>query len=404
MSELALAPPGREPRQPGMGLPRSYYVDDTVFAAEMEGVLTRGWLFAGHTCELVAPGDYVVVDVGPESVIVARTRTGGLAAYHNVCRHRGSRLADRPRGRVRAWTCPYHQWVYDLDGTLRGARLMGSAFSTDGWDLLPVALEEVAGLLWVSLADAPPPFAPAAAAIGPQLAPHGLERATVAARDRYRVRANWKTVVENNRECYHCRVGHPEFCRANYDLGTFGDQRRQAGHDRAVAEAYGRWRRDGLAPADVSFPGGAWYRVSRLPLRDGYRTETLDGRPAAPPMGRLTGTDPGSLRLIGLPTMWAHANLDYAMTTRLVPVDAATTDVEVTFLVAAGAVEGSDYDGDAVTSVWRATCEQDWALCERAYAGVRSRGYRPGPLSPVVEGSVDAWLGWYLDQLGAASG
>jgi Rieske 2Fe-2S family protein len=400
--ELA-ARPGLLPlpggRRDGEALPQHYYVDDAVLAAEMDAVLGAGWLFAGHTGELPAAGDYLVVDVGPESVIVNRDQAGTLQAHHNVCRHRGSRLLTGGRGHARALVCPYHQWAYDLDGSLRSARLMGPDFCTEGYGLVPVALEELAGLLFVSLAPEPPPFAPAAAAIGPQLAPHRLDQAQVALRHHYRVGANWKTIVENNRECYHCRGSHPEFCLSNFDLGTHGDARRRADYDEAVAAAYRRWEADGLAPKEVTFPGGSWYRASRLPLKSGYRTESLDGRPVAPAMGALAGTDPGSLRLVALPIMWAHANLDYAMTTRLNPIDPGTTDVEVTFLVAAGARAGVDYDPDALSAVWRATCEQDWQLCENNYAGIRSRAYRPGPLSPVVENSVDAFLDWYLAQM-----
>ncbi|MDQ6784848.1 MAG: aromatic ring-hydroxylating dioxygenase subunit alpha [Actinomycetota bacterium] len=391
--------PGGPGRRPGEALPRHYYVDDAVFAAEIDGVLSSGWLLAGHSCELPDAGDYLVVDVGPESVIVNRDRCGALQAHHNVCRHRGSRLTAQRRGHARSFVCPYHQWVYDLDGSLRSARLMGPDFCPEGYGLVPVALEELAGLLFISLAAEPPPFAPAAAAIGPQLAPHGLTQARVARRDHYRVGANWKTIVENNRECYHCRGSHPELCLSNFDLGTHGDVRRRADYDEALAGAYRRWEGDGLAPREVTFPDGTWYRVSRLPLKAGFRTESIDGRPVAPPLGSLGGADPGSLRLVGLPTMWAHANLDYAVTTRLTPRDPATTDIEVTFLVDAGAREGVDYDSETLSAVWRATCEQDWALCENNYAGIRSRAYRPGPLSPVIENSVDAFLDWYLDQM-----
>ncbi|MDQ2727077.1 MAG: aromatic ring-hydroxylating dioxygenase subunit alpha [Actinomycetota bacterium] len=393
------SPPAVLERQKGEALPQHYYVDDAVFAAELGAVLGAGWLFAGHTCELPEAGDYLVVDVGPESVIVNRDRSGALGAHHNVCRHRGSRLTPDARGHVGVFVCPYHQWAYDLDGSLRSARLMGPEFCTDGYGLIPVALAELAGLLFVSLATGPPPFAPAAAAIGPQLAPHRLDQARIARRDHYRVRANWKTIVENNRECYHCRGSHPEFCLSNFDLGTHGDARRGADYDQALADAYRRWEEDGLAPREVTFPGGSWYRASRLPLKAGYRTESLDGAPVAPAMGTLSGTDPGSLRLVGLPTMWAHANLDYAVTTRLTPIAPATTDIDVTFLVDAAARPGVDYDAGALSAVWRATCEQDWHLCENNYAGIRSRAYRPGPLSPVVENSVGAFLDWYLAQL-----
>jgi Rieske 2Fe-2S family protein len=280
---------------------------------------------------------------------------------------------------------------------------MGEGFTTAGVRLAPVAVRETAGLVFVCLAAAPddaPEFDGFAEAAARHLGPHGLADARVVARDRYRVAANWKTLVENNRECYHCRGSHPEFALSNFEQGTHGDVRPNPRWDTALARARAGWRDRGLATDEVSFPGGSWYRFTRLPLREGFATETLDGRLVAPLMGTLPDPDVGSLRVVGLPNLWAHANADYAMTTRLTPVDAGTTDVDVCFLVRADA-RLTEADVDALAAVWRATSEQDWALCEATYAGVASRGYRPGPLSPVVEASVASFLDWYAARLPA---
>jgi len=406
MSETAYAIPLQRSeilpeRTPGWSLPAAYYLHPDVLAQELRTVFTAGWLFAGHSCEVAAPGEYLVFRLGAESVIVVRDEDGVLQAHHDVCRHRGSRLSTAERGCAKVFVCPYHQWVYGLDGQLKAARLMGVGFDTNGYRLSPVPVREVAGLVFLSLAAGEPPdFDAAAAAIGPQLAPHGLDRARIVTRQTYRVRANWKTLVENNRECYHCRGSHPEFLLSNFELGTHGDPRRPASYDEVLADSYARWTSDGLAPADVSFPDDSWYRVSRLPLRDGWQTESVDGTPVAPPMGRLAGTRPGSLRLIGLPTMWAHADYDYAATTRLTPVDAGTTDVEVCFLVDRDATD-EQVDLARLVEVWQATSEQDWQLCEANYAGIASAGYRPGPFSPVVENSVEQFVEWYLRLLTA---
>ena len=391
-------------RRPGWSLPQAAYTDPAVFEADLEHVFGATWLFAGHTAELDAPGRYLTLAVGRDQVIVVRGEDGALHAHHDVCAHRGSRVAPDARGRVKAFVCPYHQWVYGLDGRLRSARLMGDCFATSSYRLPPVAVREVAGLVFVHLAADPegPPaeddagFEAFAAALAPRLGPHGLADARIVLREHYRVAANWKTLVENNRECYHCRGSHPEFSLSNFDVGMHGDVRTNPRYDDALATARASWARHGLPVDDVNFPDGAWYRIARLPLRDGFATETLDGALVAPLMGTLTGPDVGSLRIVGLPDLWAHANADYAMTTRLTPVDAGTTDVEVCFLVRADA---GPVDVDALAAVWRSTSEQDWELCERNYAGIASRGYRPGPLSPVVEASVDAFADWYVAAL-----
>lgn len=382
----------------GMGMTAAAYTADAVYAADLDAVFARNWLFAAHTADVRTPGAYRVIDVAGEQILVWRDRDGTVRAFYNVCRHRGSRLAVQRCGATTTLRCPYHQWTYRSDGGLAGARLMGDGFDPRRWPLVEVASRELGGLLFVCLADEPPPFQPAADAIGPQIAAHGLDHTVVVARETYAVAANWKTLVENNRECYHCRVTHPEFSLVNYDVGLPGDPRLPADYERRLAEATAHWHELGLAPRTVSFPHGEWFRVSRMPLRDGYVTETIDGTLAAPLLGTLTSSAVGSLRIIGLPNFWAHVNADYAMTTRIDPRGPGDTHVEVCFLVRADARPGQDYDVDKLTTVLRATFEQDIVLCERVAAGLSSRGFRPGPYSPIVEASVDTFLTWYRDQ------
>ena len=391
-------------REPGKSLARDFYLDPELFEKDLRRVFYTNWLFAGHTCEIPEAGDYFLLPVGDEELILLRDKEGGVRAFFNVCRHRGSRLATEPRGRSGSLVCPYHQWAYRLDGRLANARLMGENFDKTAHRLRPAAVRELAGLIFVCLQpdESTPDFDAFFEDAAPQLMPHALERAKVVVRDRYRVRANWKTLVENNRECYHCRVGHPEFCMSNYDLGLPGDTRGDDGFDRTLEREYERWRGLGLAPEEISFPGGSPHRVSRLPLKDGFLTESLDGDLVAPLMGDLADPRTGSLRIISLPNFWAHANCDYAMTTRLLPAGPDLTNVEVCFLVREDAVEGADYDPDRVAAVWRATSEQDWELCENNAAGIRSVAYEPGPFSPVTEGSVESFLRWYLDRMGGA--
>ena len=388
-------------RERDKSLSREFYVNEAVFGEDLRQVFHRDWLFAGHSCEIPERGDYFTFEVGEESLVILRDKGGEIRAHFNVCRHRGSKLATEPCGHAKALVCPYHQWVYALDGSLTNARLMGDDFDPDKYRLRSAEVREVAGLVFVCLAPdgSTPDFDGFFRALEPQLKPHGLERAKIVARHHYEVGANWKTLVENNRECYHCRVSHPEFCMSNYDLGLPGDTRSDAGYDALLEREYERWRALGLSPREVSFPNGHPYRVSRLPLKDGYVTESLDGGRVAPLMGDLTDENSGSLRIITLPNFWGHANCDYAMTTRLMPVNVGLTKVEVCFLVDEDAVEGEDYDSEGVAHVWRATSEQDWTLCENNYAGIKSLAYEPGPLSELTESSVESFLRWYLDRL-----
>lgn len=389
---------------PGMTLPQAFYTDEAIFDADMRQIFQTQWLFAGHSCDMAAPGQYITFKVGDESLIIVRDQDGSLQAHFNVCRHRGSALVWGDRGCSKALVCPYHGWSYQLNGTLKAARFMGDDFDPDAHGLMSAPVRELAGLVFVCLSQHPPDFEAAVEAIAPQLFPHRLDRAKVIARDRYQVNANWKTIIENNRECYHCQVAHPEFMMANYDSGLPGDDRNgNYRFQQTLADAYRYWEVLGLHPRDVSFPNGAWFRVSRFPLKQGFLTESLDGRLTAPLMGELSDANVGSLRLIGLPNFWGHANADYAMTTRVIPVNARQTQVEVAFLVRDDAVEGRDYSTDDVAAVWRATSEQDWQLCEHNYAGICSSAYQPGHLSPSMEASVVEFINWYVRWLQPSS-
>nr|MCS5632405.1 Rieske (2Fe-2S) protein [Pirellulaceae bacterium] len=107
-----------ERRRPGHGLEGTFYTDDTVYQLDIDRVWRRGWLFAGHTCDVPSPGDYFTFGVGSDSILVLRDDGGQINAFHNVCSHRGTILCDVSQGTVGKIVCPYHQWTYDRAGAL----------------------------------------------------------------------------------------------------------------------------------------------------------------------------------------------------------------------------------------------------------------------------------------------
>src|SRR5262249_45077505 len=150
------------------------------------------------------PGDYFTLDVDADSILLVRGDDGTVHGVHNVCRHRGSRLCAEGSGHVHRIVCPYHQWVYARDGALLGCRGMPADLDTGPLGPDRVHVREAAGLLYVSLAPEPPDFEPARQLLGAFARPQGLTRAKVARLIDYDIRANWKLVWENNRECWHC--------------------------------------------------------------------------------------------------------------------------------------------------------------------------------------------------------
>ena len=197
-------------RQPGHALPQGCYNDPDVFAFDLEAIHARHWILVGFDVELPAPGSTLSVPIGRSSVLIVRDRQGTLRGFHNTCRHRGAQLCPTGHGQ-RSWIiCPYHQWTYDLDGRLANAPRMPETFDRAQHGLRPIHVETVAGSVYVCLADDPPAFQTFREQLTPLLAPHNLANAKLAFEGTLVERANWKLVMENARECYHCAVRHPE--------------------------------------------------------------------------------------------------------------------------------------------------------------------------------------------------
>lgn len=390
-------------------LPGEFFTSDEIYRADLDRVWRRGWLFAGHDCEILNAGDYFTFNVGADPLIVIRGEDGVVRAFHNVCRHRGTLLCRKPSGSARQLVCPYHQWVYGKDGKLLSCRGMHEGLDSDSLGLLPVATENLCGFIFVKLDDRPVDFGPARKQLEPMLKPQGVDRAKVARAVNYTVRANWKLVWENNRECYHCNLNHPQYIKANYDHFNTDDtspemMARIDEKSRKSEEAWGRQglaithQASGMAPFPSSGEHG-WFSINRTLLSDGYVSETMDGKQVAPLMGDYTDNSVGTLRFRTVPNMWCHASCDHVVSTRLLPIDKATTEVRVIWLVDKKAEEGSDYDLEKLMPFWQLTSEQDWELCEAAQLGVQSSGYRPGPYSTHKEYNVERFVRWYLEQL-----
>lgn len=395
-------------REPWHGLQGDFYRDDAIFQAEIDQIWKRGWLFACHSCEIGRPGDYVTLRLQGDALIVVRDGDGKVRAFWNTCRHRGAELCSKESGHATQFVCPYHQWVYDQDGGLVACRGMQDDVEKSQLGLFPAPARELEGLVYVSFCDDPPDFSEAAEYMGPFLQPQRLGQAKVAKTIDYQVEANWKLVWENNRECYHCTVNHPEYIKANFDHydGPVSARVREK-MDTALARNEEAWREGGLR-ADfrkaglIVFPDverNWWFSANRTVLADGFVTESLDGSQVAPLMGDYGSVEVGTLRVRTVPNMWNHSSCDHAVTTRLLPVNASRTLIRVTWLVDQAAEEGRDYDLERLLPFWQRTSEQDWDLCERSQRGVVSSRYRPGPLSKVKESNLESFFVWYLRQL-----
>lgn len=212
-----------------MSLRAEAYVDPQWVRVDREAIFARTWQWVCHVEKLRRPGDYVATTVAEMPVLVVRDRDGGLRAFYNVCKHRAHELLSGS-GSVNAIMCPYHAWTYGLDGRLKGAR---HAHRMDTFDkseicLDAIGVEEFGGFVYVNL----DPEAPSLGAQAPDLAADiarwapDVTELTHAKRLTYDVRTNWKNVIDNFLECYHCHIAHQEFVdlvdMETYEVKTHG--------------------------------------------------------------------------------------------------------------------------------------------------------------------------------------
>ncbi len=376
-------------------LPGRFYTDPGILALEFDAIWHQQWVFVGHECELAEGGAYITLTIGSHPIVVVRGDDGELHALHNVCRHRGSILCDAASGTARRrLVCPYHQWSYEFDGRLARARSMADDFDPTGHSLGRAHVASIGGLVFVCLAETPPDLSPMRAMIQPYLEVFDLRRAVVAHSSTIVEHGNWKLVMENNRECYHCRAAHPELCLTFPEAplhsgGGDADELQRVEDLVAECEALG-------LPSRFMIDADHQYRVMRMPFLGDARSMTLDGRPAVGRrFGSLPDTNIGDVLLYHYPSTWNHFTADHAVTFRAVPTGPTTTELRTTWLVPAGSVAGVDYDLERLTEVWLATNAQDTALVERTQRGVISPAYRPGPYAPIEEEGVIQFVDWY---------
>ncbi|WP_108263349.1 aromatic ring-hydroxylating oxygenase subunit alpha [Mangrovicoccus ximenensis] len=190
-------------------MPVSVYVSPEFLAAEQSEIFAKSWICAGRADALASPGDYLALEIAGEPVIVLRDGEGRLRALSNVCRHRMSVLLEG-RGHVRAITCPYHAWTYNLDGSLRGAPAMerNGSFCRAETRLPEIRAEDWKGWILLTLDPELPPPEEVFAGIEGLVGYLGMESYTETFREEHRWNTNWKILAENFMESYHLPMCH----------------------------------------------------------------------------------------------------------------------------------------------------------------------------------------------------
>ncbi|MEM0954875.1 MAG: aromatic ring-hydroxylating dioxygenase subunit alpha [Pseudomonadota bacterium] len=390
--------------RPGYAMDPYFYRSHLVYQRELDAILYRSWLYAGHISQIPESGDYFLYAVGEDSIIVTRDDAGVVRALMNICRHRGARVCETTSGHRKTLVCPYHGWVYNLDGSLRAARSMDrlEGFNPDHYGLKQAQLCIYQGLIFVNCDNAATPFEVTLKEIGDALAPYALADAKVAHAQVYPVQANWKFALENYLECYHCATAH----RAYAKLHTLQELDGKVSHVNEAMLA--------RAAAATGVPGvtlqlhkaytqsevfGSDVYHSRYALYDGFKTGSEDGQPVAPLMGEFRGYDGGAGDFQLGPLCFMLNYPDHCVLYRFTPRGMTQTDMEIVWFVRADAEEGVDYDLDTLTWLWHHTTQEDEYIIRRNAEGANSRFFEPGPYHPDFEYLCNDFVSWYLQAL-----
>jgi len=385
-------------QKPGYSLDQRFYTDPDIYELEIERIINRNWILAGHASQLPEPGDFKVLNVAQESAIIVRGTDGELKGFANVCRHRGSLVCLDANGHADKFVCPYHGWMYDIDGNLFAARNMPEDFDMAAHSLNPVSVDVIHGLIFVCFTDTPLSLEGAKRDLAEPMAMFDFENLKVAAQKSYEIPANWKLSIENYQECYHCATAHPEYARM-HTLMLDRDKR-----ERVQGKMQERMESCGVKDIYLDYidtaarPGEIGYGYSRTALFDKYKTGSRDGGPVAPLLGNLTDYDGGASDFSFGAFSFLLAYSDHVVAYVFTPIDQNNSNCEIYWLVRGDAEEGKDYDVDDLTWLWDVTTKADKEIIVNNSKGVHSKYYQPGPFSG-MERPERVYIEWILEEL-----
>jgi len=346
-----------------------WYRSSQVFDHERERIFAAGWSCVARDEQIPAAGDYVVVDVADESLIITRDVAGDVRAFFNLCRHRGTRVCGDRRGHFSgSIQCPYHAWTYGLDGELLVARNMQdlAGFARADYPLVAARVARYGGFIFVTLVADAPAFETTYAALLSRFGDWNLAGLRVARSIDYDLACNWKLIFENYSECYHCPVVHPQLDRLSPS-----DSGRNDLSEGPILGGYSEMRATGMSLTTT-----------------GVRTR--------PPVGTVGGADlDRSYYYTVFPSLLLSLHADYAMVHFIRPLAPDRTAVTCQWLFEPQTMERADFDPSDVVDFWDLTNRQDWHVNELTQAGIASRAYRPGPYAN-AEGLLAAFDRYYL--------
>jgi len=420
-------------------IPSEYYLDEKHYVNDERFIADHFWLMADHENRIAKSGDYFVFEYGRgDSVIILRDQAGAVKAFHNVCRHRGSRLCQHgpdsahplearadgkptdprlsvvqlgPSGNTPVFRCPYHAWTYDLAGRLISTpNGMPEYFDPATNGLHPCHVRTVEGFIFVNLSrQEPPDFDVFVANWRAACQEYGTAQLKTVARRQYPTRANWKLAIENFRECYHCGPSHTKSYHWVHQLQFLSEMNAEErarveqalareGHAMPVIDDRRRQDRAAAGARQAAGAGGMGAGNSAQHLRPGYVTGSIDGKPVAPLLpSKKEFTHFTRYAATGFSTSYLQAYDDHVAVARFTPRGVMSTDVEIFWMVNPAAKE-ADVDVDRMIALWDLTYREDRWIVENNHLGLMSNRYSSG-LYATSEGGPASFIKWYMTEV-----
>ncbi|HTW76877.1 MAG TPA: aromatic ring-hydroxylating dioxygenase subunit alpha [Thermoplasmata archaeon] len=359
-------PPGnRGPSAPSRTPNGRIYWDPNVLATELDRFFYRHWLCVGREEQIPGTGDFFTRTVGRESVLLVRDPDGGIRGFYNLCRHRGTRVVLEAEGKgAHSFICPYHAWSYGLDGNLIGALHMKGQVDFDRKDygLHPVRVDTWGGFVWVNLEPTGPGLRESLGPFFARFDRFPLADLRLGGHQEYEVEANWKILVENFSECYHCAPVHPSLNRLTPYLSGDNDA-------------------SFLDPKTRSLFSGGYMQFAQ-----DFESMTRTGYTRRPRIPGMTAEDRKRVYYyVVFPNLFFSLHPDYLMVHRSWPTSPSHSRIENEFYFTPEAIAAPDFDPRDATDLWNEINLQDWKVCALAQEGMGSRAWNGGRYSDQEE-------------------
>ncbi len=375
------------------GFTREYYISTRIFHQEKE-IFHRNWTFVCHKSSLPNVGDCRMLNLAGVSAIVINDGKN-ISAYSNICLHRGTPLITQAMGNLQMIECPYHGWKYAIDGCLLQGQKTASSFS-----LQRFAVKDLGGYLFVNITRE---------AESPKLEidfeaffrKYNLREVYQVADRNYSIKANWKLLIENFEECYHCQSIHPLLSASSaHAVAESSDSQEE---EIAYEKYCNTWNEaNDIGPqyfSAVDAETDHWF--GRYPLTEHFYTQTKDGTPTTGLLGNLTKFDRGISSFRLYPTFYLICNSDYAVSFHFIPKTPGETDLRISWYIHKRNTL-TTAQLEKLTAFWDITIAEDNAICERQFEGVTDELFTKMTYLPAEEYSYN-FDRWYLNQLKLAN-